>query len=417
VSSAVAISARGVSKRYRLGVARHDTLRQTLASLFSPWRGERSAGWFWALKDVDFDVPQGQAFGLIGNNGAGKSTLLKVLARITLPTEGRIEIRGRVASLLEVGTGFHMELTGRENVFLNGAILGMTRSEVRRKFDEIVAFSGVESFIDTPVKHYSSGMHVRLAFAVAAHLEPEILLVDEVLAVGDAEFQRKCLGRMDSVARSGRSVLFVSHNMQAVGALCQSAALLDRGRIVEQGDAAHVIARHLASVRVGALEQTWDQASAPAENGFQARRIAVVPRFGPDQEPLLDVTTPLDVEFEFRSDVAMPRHINLSLHLLSMSGECVFNVGSDASVVGEGVYKGVCEIPGTLLNNGIHHITMLIVKDTTTIMLTLERALTFEVADRRENGYYFGKWPGYVRPKLPFRVQALGAATPNVTPR
>src|SRR6516225_135217 len=202
---------------------------------------------FWALRDVSFEVKRGDVLGIIGRNGAGKSTLLKILSRITEPTRGRVVIRGRVASLLEVGTGFHQELTGRENIYLNGAILGMTQAEIRRKFDEIVAFAGVEKFIDTPVKRYSSGMYVRLAFAVAAHLEPEILVVDEVLAVGDAEFQQKCMGKMDEVSRrEGRTVLFVSHNLSIVEKLCQRCIWLDRGSICETGSAAAVIKGYLS---------------------------------------------------------------------------------------------------------------------------------------------------------------------------
>src|SRR6202011_3565898 len=202
---------------------------------------------FWALKDVSLEVKRGEVVGIIGRNGAGKSTLLKILSRITDPTKGRIEIRGRVASLLEVGTGFHQELTGRENIFLNGAILGMTRAEIKRKFDEIVAFAEVEEFLDTPVKRYSSGMYVRLAFAVAAHLDPEILVIDEVLAVGDAEFQKKCLGKMAEVAKGGRTVLFVSHNMGAVTRLCSRAILLSAGRLEMAGDTAAVAGRYMSS--------------------------------------------------------------------------------------------------------------------------------------------------------------------------
>ena len=203
---------------------------------------------FWALRGVSFEVKQGEVVGIIGRNGAGKSTLLKILSRITEPTEGRVRIRGRVASLLEVGTGFHPELTGRENIFVNGAILGMTRVEIAKKFDEIVAFADIEKFLDTPVKRYSSGMYVRLAFAVAAHLEPEILIVDEVLAVGDFEFQKRCLGKMNEVATSGRTVLFVSHNMAAVRSLCRIGICLERGRIADLGDAGEIITRYLSSI-------------------------------------------------------------------------------------------------------------------------------------------------------------------------
>ena len=232
-----------LSKRYRIGgrVENHRRLGEVLGELarapFRRLRGSAADQTFWALKDVSFEVKRGEVLGIVGKNGAGKSTLLKILSRITEPTEGRAELRGRVASLLEVGTGFHGELTGRENVYLNGTFLGMRKREIDRKFDGIVAFSEVERFIDTPVKRYSSGMYVRLAFAVAAHLEPEILLVDEVLAVGDAEFQRKCLGKMNDIAQEGRTVLFVSHNMAAIQRLCSSAILLREGRVPFSGDA------------------------------------------------------------------------------------------------------------------------------------------------------------------------------------
>lgn len=263
--SDIAIRVENLGKRYRLGEqVRYRTLRESLEnSLRSLW-GRRTAAngssnghaggrrrdeeqTLWALKDVSFEVPRGTVLGIIGRNGAGKSTLLKILSRITEPTTGQIEIHGRVGSLLEVGTGFHPELTGRENVYVNGAILGMSRSEIKRKFDEIVDFAGVEKFLDTPVKRYSSGMQVRLAFAVAAHLEPEILVVDEVLAVGDQAFQNKCIRKMEDVSQEGRTVLFVSHNMAAVEALCSEAMLLDAGRLDYRGEIAAVLNRYLTS--------------------------------------------------------------------------------------------------------------------------------------------------------------------------
>jgi lipopolysaccharide transport system ATP-binding protein len=266
-----AISIRNLSKRYRLGelAAPHGSFRELLASLATaPVRrlrrlgGGGPTGWFWALQQVSFDVHCGEVVGVIGANGAGKSTLLKVLSRITEPTEGRIELRGRVASLLEVGTGFHPELTGRENILLNGAILGMKRAEILRKFDAIVDFAEVARFLDTPVKHYSSGMYLRLAFAVAAHLDGETLLVDEVLAVGDAGFQKKCLGKMQDVGRGGRTVLFISHNMAAIAALCSRTIVLDRGRVVFDGPARdgvrYYLEHHLASASLA-----WDLAGVP----------------------------------------------------------------------------------------------------------------------------------------------------------
>jgi lipopolysaccharide transport system ATP-binding protein len=256
------ISIENLSKNYRLGVIGTGTFRGDLQRWWAIRRGKpdpylkideadhgnQQKGTIWALKDINFSVQQGEALGIIGRNGAGKSTLLKILSRVTVPTSGEVKVRGHVASLLEVGTGFHPELTGRENIFLNGAILGMSRAEVQRKFDEIVDFSGVEQFIDTPVKRYSSGMYVRLAFAVAAHLEPEILIVDEVLAVGDAEFQKKCLGKMGDVAHEGRTVFFVSHNMQAIQSLCTRAILLSSGQIVANGIALEVVTKYLESI-------------------------------------------------------------------------------------------------------------------------------------------------------------------------
>jgi lipopolysaccharide transport system ATP-binding protein len=257
------IRVEGLGKRYRIGAARerYVALRDVLARKAAGWRrrllGRRGPAHprydeFWALKDISFDVKQGECIGIIGRNGAGKTTLLKLLSRITDPTTGRFRIRGRVASLLSVGTGFHPELTGRENVYLNGAILGMTRREIDRKFDEIVAFAEIEKFLETPVKYYSSGMYMRLAFAVAAHLEPEILIVDEVLAVGDVEFQKKCLGKMDEVAKGGRTVLFVSHNMAAVQQLCQRAILLRSGELVFYGNVRECVERYSdQAARVG----------------------------------------------------------------------------------------------------------------------------------------------------------------------
>jgi ABC-type polysaccharide/polyol phosphate transport system ATPase subunit len=258
-----AIRVDNLSKQYQIGARQpgYTTFREVISSFVTnPFHRFRSlsgrgdaAQLFWALKAVSFEVQPGEVVGIIGRNGAGKTTLLKILSQITAPTEGRAEINGRVVSLLEVGTGFHPELTGRENIYLNGAILGMSRSETRRKFDEIVRFADVEKFLDTPVKRYSSGMYIRLAFSVAAHLEPEILIVDEVLAVGDAQFQRKCLGKMGDAARSGRTVLFVSHNMAAVSALCEKAILLENGRVVRDGSASHVVDEYNQAVlRAGA---------------------------------------------------------------------------------------------------------------------------------------------------------------------
>lgn len=291
--TAPALKAEGLGKRYRLGGPRRltnnfrEALTETFAAPFRKLRHPHAAPppeeTVWALKDVSFEVRPGEVVGVIGRNGAGKTTLLKVLSRITEPTKGRAEIRGRVGSLLEIGTGFHPELTGRENVYLNGAVLGMRKKEIDRKFDEIVAFSEIERFMDTPVKRYSAGMHVRLAFAVAAHLEPEIMVVDEVLAVGDAAFQKKCLGKMGEAGRGGRTVLFVSHNLGAVRSLCPRALLLDGGRLVAEGETGSVLAKYVAeTVAAGGGGQpgVFTVEESPEKHAFCVTKVEMLDRDG-----------------------------------------------------------------------------------------------------------------------------------------
>jgi lipopolysaccharide transport system ATP-binding protein len=315
--SNLAVSVENLWKMYRIGqTERYKTLRDSIMdTLHAPFRMlanltpekrnstslQANKRNFWALKDVSFSIKYGEAVGIIGRNGAGKSTLLKIISRITEPTRGMIDIYGRVGSLLEVGTGFHPELTGRENIYLNGAILGMRKAETQAKFDEIVAFSEIEKFIDTPVKFYSSGMYMRLAFSVAAHLEPEILLVDEVLAVGDAAFQKKCLGKMDDVAKQGRTVLFVSHNMQAIRQLCQRAILLEAGSIVADGPALDVSAQYLHDVPLGdqgmALEAIIQQ--LPADPAFRLKSIILKQGGIPVLDHVLN-SEPLDIEIEYQ---------------------------------------------------------------------------------------------------------------------
>jgi lipopolysaccharide transport system ATP-binding protein len=279
--SSPAIEIRKLGKSYRLGGTATTHLKDELDQFWRKMRGEaegRPRGEFWALRDISFDVARGEVIGIVGRNGAGKSTLLKILSRITQQTAGEVVLRGRVASLLEVGTGFHPDLTGKENIYLNGAILGMTRSEIKSRFDEIVAFAEIETFIDTPVKRYSSGMYVRLAFAVAAHLEPEILIVDEVLAVGDVEFQRKCLGKMRDVASShGRTVLFVSHNPAAIGALCQRAVYLEHGRLALLGDTGSVLSAYLQNGRGAVYEKNPNSVAFPKVASIQRAWIGSAP--------------------------------------------------------------------------------------------------------------------------------------------
>ena len=321
------IEVHNLSKRYNLGVVGATSLREEFGRLLDRVRGvpHPDPKEFWALRDVSFEVHQGEVVGIIGRNGAGKSTLLKILSRITEPTSGRAALRGRVASLLEVGTGFHPELTGRENVFLNGAILGMTRAEVRRKFDEIVAFSGVEKFTDTPVKHYSSGMYVRLAFAVAAHLEPEILIVDEVLAVGDADFQQKCFGKIQGISSEGRTILFVSHNMAAIRSLCRRAIMLEHGKIVTMGGVNKVTDSYLA-VAQQKSGLMFDFTDRPRASGIGSR--LQIERISINHGAGLWNGRSLDIEFTFRcfSDVA---DVSFGIGFCSRDGTRVLSIDSD----------------------------------------------------------------------------------------
>jgi lipopolysaccharide transport system ATP-binding protein len=357
------------NKKYVIGHAaereRLVTLRDTLARGASNfWR--KTAGMargrafvagdsveeFWALKDVSFEVKRGEVQGVIGRNGAGKSTLLKILSRITEPSEGQVTIDGRVASLLEVGTGFHPELTGRENIYLNGAILGMGRGEIRRKFDEIVAFAEVEKFLDTPVKRYSSGMYVRLAFAVAAHLEPDILVVDEVLAVGDVEFQKKCLGKMDEVSRrEGRTVLFVSHNMVAVRSLCQRALMISNGILVVDGSVTTVVTRYLELTQGSALNAYWtEKTTAPGTSNLRVKRVRVSAD-GPEHA-VLTMQTPLHVKTDHRLlNTGMGSH--LTYHLVN-GNETIVLTSWGPTELAPGSYRATCKIPGDLLNSGTY---------------------------------------------------------------
>jgi lipopolysaccharide transport system ATP-binding protein len=405
--SDIAIRVNSLSKLYHIGVNKSGSLRDALSQRWHQLKGKKidvSSEEFWALQDVSFDINQGEAVGIIGKNGAGKSTLLKILSRITKPTTGRIEMNGRVASLLEVGTGFHPDLSGRENIFLNGTILGMKRSEIKSKFDQIVDFSEVEKFIDTPVKHYSSGMYVRLAFAVAAHLEPEILIIDEVLAVGDAEFQKKCLGKMGEVTGEGRTVIFVSHNMQAVQSLCTKAILLQKGQVINQGPSSTVINNYLSKIEKNKLFQRWnDMVHAPGNEKVRIKSIEILTQLDNVFSPI-DVRTPLTIKFEFWN-LLDQTNINLSLHLNSLTGECIFNIGTPVVDLSKGLVVSECHIPGNFLNDGVYSISMMIIKDTSVCLFDLKDAVLFEVEDFRENVAWFGKWLGAVRPQFPFTLK------------
>jgi lipopolysaccharide transport system ATP-binding protein len=371
---------------------------------------------FWALKDVSFEVRRGEVVGIIGRNGAGKSTLLKILSRITEPTEGRVRIRGRVASLLEVGTGFHPELTGRENVFLNGAILGMHRAEIKRKFDEIVAFAEIEKFLDTPVKRYSSGMYVRLAFAVAAHLEPEILVVDEVLAVGDAQFQKKCLQKMEGMRTCGRTVLFVSHQIAAVTRLCQSALWLDCGRVQEYGQSDHICSRYLANGSEAAARREWN-ASAPAPGNEWVRLECVEALSDGKPASNLDIRHPLDISLIYRvlkgGKVLVP-----NIHLYAEDGTLIFilhdwHSGWRIKPKAPGHYRTTFTVPGNFFSEG-----RVIVKVVITTYQPFEvhfeepDAIAFTISEASEGmtsrGDYAGHIPGVIRPMLDSHTEMIG---------
>jgi len=357
-----AIGTYDLSKTYRIGElhSAYGTLRDSLAGAARRFaHRERGSHYeeIWALRDVSFEVPEGQVLGVIGKNGAGKSTLLKILTRITTPSAGRVELRGRVGSLLEVGTGFHPELTGRENVFLNGSVLGMKRQEIQRKFDEIVEFSGVEQFLDTPVKRYSSGMSVRLAFAVAAHLEPEILLIDEVLAVGDAEFQRKCLGRMEDLSGSGRTIVFVSHQMQAVTQLCDRVILLEQGSVLLDGPSNEVVAQYLQEIGGSSSTRVWPDAhTAPQDEFSRLRSVRVVDEHG-ETVDALDVREPVGIEIAFTVQRADGPALFPKIKLWDARRNVIFNaLDTDSrweAPAAPGDYTTTAWIPPNLLNEGL----------------------------------------------------------------
>jgi lipopolysaccharide transport system ATP-binding protein len=362
-------------------------------------------GHIWALRDLSFEVKQGEVFGIIGRNGAGKSTLLKILSNIIRPTHGTVRGRGRINSLLEIGTGFHDELSGRENIYLNGYFLGMQREEIRKKFDEIVEFSGVSQFLDTPVKRYSSGMYMRLAFAVAAHLEPDILIVDEVLAVGDAEFQKKCLGKMHDVStKQGRTILYVSHNLSSVVALCQRAMHLENGKMIEIGQATRVVNNYLGQHQQKVFRQRWENIDeAPGNNFIRMQFVELIPHLENGDDPI-DIRTPITVKFKFWNLIP-GQNICVGLHLFTIGRECIFDVSSTPQDYKQGLVEGQCEIPGNFLNDGSYYFSLIFVKDTSVELFYFEECLSMEVEDHRTNMNWYGKWSGYVRPKFPFRMR------------
>jgi homopolymeric O-antigen transport system ATP-binding protein len=357
------------------------------------------------------EVRRGEVLGIIGRNGSGKSTFLKILSRITKPTEGQADIYGRVGTLLEVGAGFHPELTGRENVFLNGAVLGMTRSEIVRKFDEIVEFAGCGRMLDTPMKHYSSGMYVRLAFAVAAHLETEILLVDEVLAVGDAVFQQKCLGKIEDVAHQGRTVIFVSHNMLAVDSLCTRAICLHEGRAVLEGPAASVTSRYLQQWLPAFREVVHEDIETAPGNEWIRLHRARVRALKADPSDQLTVRTSFAVEFEFWK-LAAKDCLELAVEVFNEHGVEVFATSENAeSPSPEGLLRSSFIVPADLMNNGTYRLRLSVILNSIggTVIAVWDDLIVFEIHDAASElrGAYHGEWPGVVRPKLEWKTELL----------
>ncbi len=430
LSSDIALRAENVSKLYRLGTISTGTFSQDLNIWWHRIRGKpnpyakvgeinkrdqvSSSNYIWALKDVNFEVKKGEILGIIGKNGAGKSTLLKILSRITGPTEGKITINGRIGSLLEVGTGFHPELTGRENIFLNGAILGMAKKEIKAKFDEIVDFSGCVRYIDTPVKRYSSGMTVRLGFAIAAFLEPEILVVDEVLAVGDAEFQKKCLGKMKDVSKNeGRTVLFVSHNMEAVQTLCTQGMLLEQGRVISITSATDAVNQYIKQFLTVQTQQIWEGESRPGTAHLKWRKVMVFS----SNNKLPPFYTDDDIQFEFEIEIENLAHkdIAITYHLVDERGILVY-VGSsifhkDFKTEETQIIRFVSFIPGNILHYGSYTIRrLLVVLDKAYLHHELQDIITFEILPSPHLprfGWMGGKEGVLLLPQVRWEIETL----------
>jgi lipopolysaccharide transport system ATP-binding protein len=416
-------------KEYRLGTISHHSMILDFQSWWARVRGKEDPNAlinlslkpqtsnvkpvsgpdrFWALRDVSFEVKRGDAVGIIGRNGAGKSTLLKILSKVTTPTKGEVTYKGRIASLLEVGTGFHPELTGRENIYLNGAILGMTKEEIRRKFDEIVDFAEIEKFIDTPVKRYSSGMYVRLAFGVAAHLEPEILIVDEVLAVGDAQFQKKCLGKMEEVGKEGRTVLFVSHNMAAVSNLCTRCMILNQGIIEYIGNTESALHKYIEYGMKTNADYNWQTLDTmPGDDAVRLSSIKLLSEGKVTSTPLIDKDIDIVISYV---NLIPEKKLCISIHLNDKYDNCVFASGNlpggfpDDDPWGGiphpvGTYVTTCKIPSYLLNNGLYRISVFLISDVTRIHLHIKDIISFDVQDFIERDFV-GEIIGAVRPRL-----------------
>lgn len=430
-----AISITGLGKRYRLGIKEEipDTLTASLIDVFKkPWKNyQRLRGLsrtndqgednsiLWALKDINLDIEQGEVLGIIGANGAGKSTLLKILSRITEPTVGEIAVRGRISSLLEVGTGFHPELSGRENIYLNGSLLGMRKAEINRRFDEIVDFSGVERFIDTPVKRYSSGMYVRLAFAVAAHLEPEILIVDEVLAVGDAHFQKKCLGKMQSISQTGRTVVFVSHAMPTVIRLCTKAILLESGKLIQAGSTHDIVSRYLSQGFGSSAKRNWEDQPIEKRPGNDIARLNKAEVINAEHviQDHFSVSELIGIRMEF-SVLEESTPLLPLIAIFDENQNLIFNALDNSprwlEKPRKGTYTSTAWIPKNLMNEGTFTVQLMVNTLTTgkTIRhFSVPEALAFQITDPGDGttakGTFASRWGGAVSPLLKWEAVEL----------
>ncbi|GAA3614099.1 ABC transporter ATP-binding protein [Flavivirga amylovorans] len=418
----IILKAENVSKQYRLGLIGTGTISHDLNRWWSRLRGKEdpylkvgdvndrstkgSSDYVWALQDINFEVKRGEVLGIIGKNGAGKSTLLKILSKVTGPTTGEIKTKGRIASLLEVGTGFHPEMTGRENIYLNGAILGMTKAEISSKIDEIIDFSGCQRYIDTPVKRYSSGMTVRLAFAVAAFLEPEILVIDEVLAVGDAEFQKKAIGKMQDISKGeGRTVLFVSHNMAAIETLCTRVIVLKDGCVFTEGNPTQAINEYLNSSVYSMRSVDFKDAEAGEKgNEFIELIEASVDNASLDnKEAVLDVTSAINVRFKFKN-LTKSETISIGYDLKTIKGDIVFGSGNKFPCNINKETELICHIPANFLNDDIYQIHVYFHSNDMQALYSNSELLTFEVKDVKRESNYLGKVNGIIRPKLEWTI-------------
>lgn len=422
-----------LSKLYRLGEVGTGSLAHDVNRWWHRLRGKEDpytqvgqindrtkkaeSDWVWALKDINFEVKQGEVLGIIGRNGAGKSTLLKILSRVTAPTSGNVKVKGRIAALLEVGTGFHPELTGRENIYLNGAILGMRKAETDHKLDEIIDFSGCEAYLDTPVKRYSSGMQLRLAFAVAAHLDPEILIVDEVLAVGDAEFQKKCMGMMQNVSsQGGRTILFVSHNLHAIAALCQKGMFMANGAIQTLSTMDSVIQDYVSQDKNREGQITWNDAEAPSSERLRILAVRLKSGGVVTSSPLLSLPLEIELDYEVMDHSVA---VNVSFHLLDQLGHCILATANLASAIinpdplggglhSVGRYRAVCVLPAHFLNEASYKISGFVLSNITQLEACAPDCLSFRGHDDGEmRKEYTGGWTGMIRPRLHWETSSL----------